>query len=391
MKSNLLFLTILHIINDGYHASFLLLLPFISQDLRLSLTQVGVLGGIVGVSSIFLAVPAGHIAAKFGGFRTLLFALLIYAVGFLITGIAPHFYFLMLTFLIGSVGFGIFHPIGFALVSRWSDKSTRGRQMGNFTAWGDVGRIGIAAAVTFIIAYIGWRSTSLLYASIAAVIFFYFYFFHLPKGDFIEEKHASQTPVSYKQLLSARPFLLASLTGVLDSFASSSLFVFLPFLLVAKGIDATILGSFTAAFFIGNFAGKTLLGRLVDKFGNIRVFVLSEIFMALLIIALAYTNAFIIIIAVSIVLGALTKGTVPVAQTLVSEAIEGHGSHEKAFGIHSLFVNIATTVAPILLGFISDRYGIINAFFVCAGIALLAILPASAYHLTSSHRIKTRS
>ncbi len=376
MKANLLFLNILHILNDGFQASFLLLLPFIEKDLSITLTEVGMLGGIMGLSGILLALPSSHIAAKYGGFKILVYALSIYAFGYITTSMARAFPILFLTFLLGSIGFGVFHPIAFALISKWSDKESRGRQMGNFTAIGDIGRIGIAASLTFIIAYIGWRSTSLLYGLVAILVFCYLYFFHISKNDQIEEKKQVTLENSYRYLLRHKGFLLASITGVLDSFASSSLFVFLPFLLLTKGIQLSFLGSFTAAFFIGNFVGKTLLGRFVDRYGGIKVFVLSEISMALLIVILSSASLLPLIIIVSIMLGALTKGTVPVAQTLVSQSVEDQENHEKAFGIHSLFTNIATTVSPILLGLISDTYGIVYAFYLSACFAVVATIPA---------------
>lgn len=64
-------LSLLHIFNDGFQASFVLLLPFIAKDQSLNLTKVGLLGTILNVSGIILAIPAGNIAAKIGGFKTL--------------------------------------------------------------------------------------------------------------------------------------------------------------------------------------------------------------------------------------------------------------------------------------------------------------------------------
>src|SRR5690242_6926716 len=92
-------LNILHVLNDGYEASYLLLLPFIAKDMQLNLTQVGFLGTIVNAASIFLALPAGYIAAKIGGIKALLGALLMYSIGFLITGIAPNYFWLIITFI----------------------------------------------------------------------------------------------------------------------------------------------------------------------------------------------------------------------------------------------------------------------------------------------------
>src|SRR5882672_6539026 len=121
-------LHILHILNDGFNASFLLLLPFIAKDLVLNLTQVGFLGTLFNSMSIVLALPAGYIAKKVGGMKTLNLALFVYAVGFLATGFIPSYLWLFVTFMMASIGFGVFHPISFALIAKWSSKETRGKQ-----------------------------------------------------------------------------------------------------------------------------------------------------------------------------------------------------------------------------------------------------------------------
>jgi len=115
---------------------------------------------------------------------------------------------------------------------------------------------------------------------------------------------------------------------------------------------------------------------LVDKFGNTNVFIMSEILMAIFIVILANSPSFIIMIVASVILGVFTKGTVPVIQTMVSHSVEKHGNFEQAFGLNSLVVEVATTLAPICLGFLSDRFGITAAFNISAIFALVAAVPA---------------
>jgi len=86
MKKNFWILNVLHIFNDGYEASFLLLLPFIAKDLHINLAQVGILTTTEKLFSILLSLPAVYITIKFGGFRTLILSLFIYCIGFLLTG-----------------------------------------------------------------------------------------------------------------------------------------------------------------------------------------------------------------------------------------------------------------------------------------------------------------
>ncbi len=367
-------LNILHVMNDGFAVSFPLLLPFIKTDLQLNLAQVGFLGSMLNLLGVFLAIPAGIIAAKWGGLKSLTYAVILYSIGFIVASVAPHYFFIVVAFLIASFGFGIFHPIGFASIASWSSKKTRGKDMGNFTAIGDIGRVGISAGITALAAYIGWRLTSGLYGA-AALVIFVLLLLSTPKDETsIEQQKRKSVP--YKNILQHLGFILASLTGALDSFASSSLYVFIPFLLISKGVNLAILGTFTGFFFIGNFIGKSMLGRFVDKFGNIKVFVAAELFMAINIILFTISHNWILVTVIAVILGALTKGTIPVSVTMLAEATEKDFSHEQVFALNALIASVATAIAPLLYGFIADKFGIINVFVVSAIFAIFAIFSA---------------
>ncbi|HWY80017.1 MAG TPA: MFS transporter [Candidatus Sulfotelmatobacter sp.] len=379
-STQFILLNILHILNDGYGASILLLLPFIAKDMYLNLTQVGFLGTLFNSMSILLALPAGYIAMKIGGIKTLILGIFVYALGFLITGIAPSYWLLFFTFLIGGMGVGVFHPIGFALIAKWSTKETRGRQMGNFTAVGDVGKIGISAALTFTIVYISWRYTAILFATIAILIGIVIYYISIAKAEYGQTKQKNIVKISLKEIITHKKFLFTTTAAFFDTFASSSLFIFLPFLLLKRGITPALLGSFAAAFFIGNFVGKTSLGRFVDRFGNATVFMTAELLMAIFILLLANSSNLLLIVVCSIILGIFTKGTSPVIQTMVSDSADHHGYFEKTFAANALVTSIAATLAPVILGFIADKLGIISAFTAMAFAAIVATLPAFAFH-----------
>jgi len=370
----------LHIFNDGFQASLVLLLPFIAVGQHFSLAKIGSLGTIVNIAGIALALPAGYIATKLGGLKTLLLALFIYAVGFFGAGVFTEYYALAAMFLLAGVGFGVFHPIAFGLIAKWTPKARRGRTIGNFTAIGDIGRIGISAAASFIAVGIGWQQTAMLYAAGAILLGLGATRF-LRGRDAIEIKDHQPTAMTLWQIVRNRRLLLAFAAAALDSFASASLYIFLPFLLLKRGIDPALLGTFTAAFFAGNFFGKTLLGRLVDRLGNATVFIVADALMALFIFVLATATAAWLIIACSIVLGIFTKGTVPVLQTMMAEAVEHHGNYEKTFGLGALITGVAIAVAPIVLGIVSDHSGIVTAFTIMAATALLAVVPGVVYAL----------
>ncbi len=380
-------LKFLHAFNDGFFASILLLLPFIAQSQGLSLTQVGFLGTVLNAMSIAFAFPAGYLAARFGGLKVLVIAMFIYGAAFLATGATGNFWILIPVFILAGVGFGVFHPIGFALIAKWAPKEKRGRAMGDFAAIGEVGRIGITAMLSFLAVAIGWQQAAIFYALVAlltAALLYRYLISDKTKLLANKEKHQTTQNLPFWQILKNRRYVMTLCSGIFDCFANTSILVFLPFLLLKRNIDPAFLGAMTATFFVGTFFGKTLLGRFVDKWGGAKVFIVAEILMAAFIFLLASTEALPLIIVFSVILGIFTKGTVPVLQSMIGESVEHHGNYEKAFGFESLLSNIAMAAAPLAIGFISDQFGIINAFYAMAASALLAAIPAVAYFFTSN-------
>jgi FSR family fosmidomycin resistance protein-like MFS transporter len=368
-------LNLLHILNDGSKVGLILLLPFMAKDLHINLTQVGLLGTILNICLILFAIPAGYFSTRIGGFKTLLLAGFLYALGYMTTGFDLSFFGVFITIFVAGMGFGMFHPIALILLTEWVDKRTRGREMGNFTALGDIGTVSIPIILIFLIPFIGWRFVSLAFGVLMLLLFIFLYLRKSAKSKVIvktKEEHAK----SFFWFLRHKQFLLVAAIGGLDAFASGSLFIFLPFFLLKKGVSSEVLGMFAAIFFIGSFIGKAFLGRFVDRFGNKKVFILSEFSMAILIVLLTQANSFILIMIIAVILGGFTKGTAPVSATMLSDVVDKEGHAEKAFGINGVLQGIAISIAPALLGVISDKLSISIAFYTMAGIAICAAIPA---------------
>ena len=377
MKNKLTQIFTLHFFNDGFLASIILLLPFIKQSLHLSLTQVGFLTSILSVSGIVLSLPVGYVGHKIGAIKILSFAIFFYSIGFIAVGLSFSYFYLVMSFLIAALGFGIFHPIAFSLVAKWTPIDKLGKAMGDFTAIGDVGRIALSSVISFIIIAIGWQKTSIIYGITSLFSIFTIIFLNNKEDDVETKKNIIK--ISYWQIIKNKKFIFALLINFFDNLASSALFIFIPFLFLSRNVNPSVLGLFTSTFLIGNLIGKTTLGRLADKYKNTKVFIIAEFFMAVFIFLLTLSYSKFLLIIFSIILGALTAGTIPVRSTMISESTQHHKQYEEVFGIASFVSNIATSLAPIILGFVADKFGIINSFNISAMFALLAIIPAYIY------------
>src|SRR3990172_9680728 len=95
-KKELSGLMILHFLNDGVRSTFVAMLPFIATGLSLNLSSVGFLGSAQPLFASILALPAGFLASRLGGFHFLVFLLIIYSIGAFFASISPNLFFITL-------------------------------------------------------------------------------------------------------------------------------------------------------------------------------------------------------------------------------------------------------------------------------------------------------
>jgi MFS family permease len=371
--SPILGLSVLHILNDGYLASLPLLLPFVQKDLAIDFGKIGLLTSLLSSAGLALALFTASISRAFGGYRVLVVSMFFYSAAFAITGISSGFYALAFAFAFASIGFGVFHPIGFALIAADSSDKELGNRMGLFSAVGDVGRIGISAFVTILVSLVNWRSTAFIYSVFPAVFAALAMAFGRSRGQEAGAKKVESPRLH--GLSRSRGFIIALLTSFLDALASSSLFIFMPFLFIHRGASPALLGSLSGAFFLGNMLGKVVIGKITDRIGGRKVFVVSELSMAAILVILGLIDNLALIVAISILLGIVTKGTVPVINTLVAQAVPDRGLTQKAFGIVSFVNGIAAVAAPLLFGLLAQGLGIASVFLASSVFAFLAIVP----------------
>ncbi len=219
-----------------------------------------------------------------------------------------------------------------------------------------------------------------LISALGFLVYIFIRFF-IPKKESGEIKQKLEVKENHKDfvraifnLLKTKKLFLTLLASVIDSLASSPVYIFLPFLLLAKGIHITQYGIATGIFFIGSLFGRTVLGRGVDKIGNLKVFIVSETFMAGMLVCLALSSNFLLILLFVFLLGMFTRGTTPVVQTMFSQA--SHKMHyDKIYAISELFIGLAAVVTIILMGIIADKIGVYFVFYTSALLALFAIVP----------------
>lgn len=382
MKEQLL-LNTFHIIIDGLFGSVPILLSFMILSFGAEEKDAGLIMSLASLIITLAGLSTAFFSRHFGLFQTTAIIMLLYGIGFFTNAFSQNIYLSGFFFILSTAGFSVFHNTAFSYLTVNSGKHSLGKAIGNFTALGDIGRIPLTSLSAFIAAlpvlgFPGWRAICLLYglSAFAGAAYLLVSSRRSPKAILTEGLPASKKKAYFPAfLLRERQYALPILAAILDAIGSNQVFVFLPFLLFAKGIDPKILGSFAFAFTFGCLLGKAALGRLVDQFGNRKIFMISEILMSLLLILLIVSHHLFLIVGASFLLGIVTKGTVPVIQTIITEPAQERHEYDNIFSLNSFACGIANILSPLLLGFIASALGIHWSFALMAFAAICAVLP----------------
>lgn len=378
MKKIILYL--LGFIIKGWEVSLLLVLPILQTQGRITVFQVGLLAAIFSIFHIISAFLAGHLSEKFGSKKLMTVSILFYGSAWFFISTPLNFWILMMVYSIAGVGSGLFMPLANSAIAQLSNKN-RAKELGDFSAFTDLGRVVLSAITAFLIGKFGINA--LINFGILAVVSTLFLtkikLFNLHfKDETVELKN-----IRLSDLLKIKRFVLSILTGMSDSFASSSLYIFIPLLLIPKGIDTSVIGFLTGLFFLGYFLGRIFLGRLADKYGAVKILVISEVLMALLIVYLIFVNTFILASLSLFLLGIFTRGTSPVIRAMVAEAVSEKERFDKAFSLYSFSLNSSSVVSRSVYGFLASSLGIASVFYLSGFVALLTIIPLSIYNKQS--------
>ena len=293
--------------------------------------------------------------------------------------------------LLVMAGFAVFHNLSFSYITANTERARLGRVMSDFTAIGDVGRIPLVSFAAFAAAYSvgsmpGWQAICLAYGVVALCAGLGLY---CAKKSFAASDNGShagpdmpatpkrtrRNPFAPFAILKNKNVFLAMLASMLNAFSNDRIFTFLPLLLVAKGIDAKTIGSFALGFTLGSFAGKMACGRLIDMFGTRKIFIIAGISLTLLLCAMLSSGNLVLTVLLALAIGIVTKGTVQVIQTIITEPVQGAQNYEAVFTVNSFGRGITNILTPVLFGGMASLWSMDAVYLLMAAVAALSIVP----------------
>ncbi|MDD9304691.1 MAG: MFS transporter [Desulfobacter sp.] len=273
----ILVLTLVHFTGDFYSSFFTPLLPAFVDKLSLTLTQVGLITGLVRFLAFVIQPVVGYMADRYET-RSFVFMglfLAFFAIPF--SGVATNFWVLLGILSLGSLGSSMFHPATTGMVNLYAGNRA-GFSMSLFNTGGT---LAFAIGPVFITWYVmQFGLEAMPYTLILGLVSFLFCIRYLPKP--VSENMSSQGFWgSLKKTLGKvyKSIFLIWLVMVLRAVAGQTFMTFMPIYLHDMGHTLPSVGLIVALFIMAGTLSGLLAGFMADRKGFKPIFILSFLLM----------------------------------------------------------------------------------------------------------------
>jgi len=270
----LLLLSMGHMFIDLYSAALGALQPLLAQKLNLSLTQAGILGGVMVFSSSVMQPVYGYLSDRF---HTRMFTVLAPAIaGVFISslGLAPAFGWLVAMVFLGGVGVAAFHPQASARASAEA-ASSRGKWMAIFIS---AGMLGLAMGPMYFTAATSILGLDRMYwaALPGVLVTLLLWAFHHHSEAAAPRRRGGFQLAELRPIW--KPMLTLYLLVVIRSIVQVTFAQFLPLYLTReRGLSIPRASYELSVYLTAGALGGFLGGNLADRFGGRRVIQFSMI------------------------------------------------------------------------------------------------------------------
>jgi len=364
-----------HFIHDIYTSFLAPILPLIIKNLGLTLTQAGSLTVFMQLPSLFNPF-LGTLADRKNLKRYFLIATPALTATFMcLIGLVPSFGLLCATFLAVGISVAALHVAAPVMTAQLSGKSI-GRGMSLFMVGGELSRTaGPIVAVWAVsnlglsgmwqLMFVGWAASAVLW-------------WRLRKT---RESAPHKSSASLTAMLKEMKIIIAGVFGILvaRSFMASAITTYLPTFLFGEGHSLWFSGISLTIYEAAGVAGVFLSGTLSDTIGRRKVLLAATLLSPAMMFAMLFADGSLLFV-VLLLLGFSTIATGPV---LMAVMMENAGANRAAANGTYMAISFAIRASVILLiGAVSDIYGMRPAFLMCAGVAcigipFIALLPKS--------------
>lgn len=274
----LLALTLIHFTGDFYTAFVTPLFPVFVDQLGLSLTEVGIIAGMMRLLAFIIQPTVGYFADRYQTRAFMLIGLALPIVFIPLSGLSPNFWVLLFCVALGSIGSSMFHPSVTGMVPLYAG-SKAGFSMSVFNTGGTLA-FGLGPLfITWYVASFGLEAMPWTMLAGLAVLFYLYRVIPRPQSEGMRRNGFID---ALKESLGAAWKIVALiwLVMLLRAITGQAFLTFMPVLYVQEGFSVVSAGAIYAIFTVSGTVSGLLAGHISDRIGFKPVFFFSYLCMA---------------------------------------------------------------------------------------------------------------
>ncbi len=350
-----------HFINDIYTGFLNPIMPFIAEQIKISMPIATIILSCSHIFSSLLQPFFGYFADSIRK-RALIFWGLIFTSVFIPLAASAHRIELIILFIIlGSLGSSLFHPQSLGLISKFTT-SDLSRNMGMFMACGTIGYSMGPLFSSAMAQYFGLSKMPVL--SVLGILWALLMFAMVPKfSNNTVEKPKLDLIRAFKEILSNRKLNILNIIAMLKSLIQTSCSILLPFLWKSEGYSQFQIGCGLFFFLLLGGLASLVSPKLEHKIGTANVFYFSMIttFPMMVLFMLTYKTFPVLSFIIYALMGFVTMFATPITMSMAQSVLPQYKSIIGGFingfswGIVAIimsgvgFIAQATSIIPVLV------------------------------------------
>lgn len=373
MKSKIIFAFILGFV--GFVTSFgahivVVNLPVYAKQVGIGLAMVGLLIAAYDFAEIIAKPIFGFFADRQGMKRTMLLGIVVFILASLLYLVVSPKLLLLVRFLQG-IGAAALSAVSLALIGVYY-KENRGRAYGIYNALKGAGYVLSPIVGGYLVVK---NNFSTIFIAAAAVgIFALFLSLFLPKSETKKITLDDDDNFSIRSFFAVfrqKELLPWYVIIVVNMFFVGILFGFLPVRIHNLGYSPFTTGLMISVVALSYLLVQPFAGMLADKVNIITTLKVGLILGAVSIILTPFVSGVALVI-VSIIAG-IGVGTVWTNTDTLMSNLAKEGKLGQTMGISGSFKEFGDMLGPLLIGALSQTFGLTMGFIVCGGLGLISL------------------